>query len=149
MRLKERAHTRVGSAPAGRFAREAKVELPVTTTTQSRWITIALRVHHLPERLKAGVCLALVVAVWGWVDVRRRGAVDPNDPGLHKTDFTVYTEAGAAFFDGRPPYEVTNPRGWGYLYPPPFAMLVAPLHALRPEAQVLVWFCLLYTSRCV
>jgi len=94
----------------------------------------------LPERLKAGVCLALVVAVWGWVDVRRRGAVDPNDPGLHKTDFTVYTEAGAAFFDGRAPYEVTNPRGWGYLYPPPFAMLVAPLHKVLPETQVLVWF---------
>ena len=60
--------------------------------------------------------------------------------GIHKTDFTVYTEAGAAFFDGRPPYEVTNPRGWGYLYPPPFAMLVAPLHALPPRGQVLVWF---------
>ena len=116
------------------------MEIPVTTTRQSRWITIALRVHHLPERLKAGICLALVVAAWGWVDVRRRGVVDPNDPGLHKTDFTVYTEAGAAFFDGRPPYEVTNPRGWGYLYPPPFAMLVAPLHSLRPETQVLVWF---------
>jgi hypothetical protein len=82
------------------------------------------------------------MAIWGWVDVRLRGQVDPNDRGLHKTDFTVYTEAGAAFFDGRPPYEVTNPRGWGYLYPPVFAMLVAPLHSLLPPAQVLVWFAL-------
>ena len=63
-------------------------------------------------------------------------------PDIHKTDFTVYTEAGAAFFDGRDPYAVTNPRGWGYLYPPLFAIVVAPLHALPPQAQVLVWFAL-------
>ncbi len=84
--------------------------------------------------------LAVALAIWGWVDVRVRGQVDPHDRGLHKTDFTVYTEAGAAFFDGRQPYEVTNPRGWGYLYPPAFAMLVAPLHALLPQVQVLIWF---------
>ena len=69
-----------------------------------------------------------------------RGLVDPHNEGLHKTDFTVYTEAGAAFFDGRDPYTVTNPRGWGYLYLPLFAMLMAPLHALPPEWQVTVWF---------
>jgi hypothetical protein len=85
-------------------------------------------------------CIAF--AIWGWTDVRLRGTVDPADMGIHKTDFTVYTEAGAAFFDGRDPYRVTNPRGWGYLYPPPFAIVVAPLHALPPQAQVLVWFAL-------
>jgi len=52
-----------------------------------------------------------VLAVWGWFDVRVRGTIDPNS-AIHKTDFTVYTEAGAAFFDGRDPYKVTNPRGW-------------------------------------
>jgi len=86
--------------------------------------------------------LALVFAIWGWFDVRLRGTVDPHNRDLHKTDFTVYTEAGAAFFDGRNPYGVTNPRGWGYLYPPLFAMLVAPLHALDPRMQVLAWFAL-------
>ena len=60
----------------------------------------------------------------------------------HRTDFTVYTEAGAAFFDGRDPYQVSNPRGWRYLYPPMFAILVAPLHALSPMGQVAVWFVL-------
>ena len=74
--------------------------------------------------------------------MRLRGTVDPAEIWIHKTDFTVYTEAGAAFFDGRDPYAVTNPRGWKYLYPPLFAMLVAPLHALPPQAQVLVWFAL-------
>lgn len=74
--------------------------------------------------------------------MRNRGSVDPNQPWVHKTDLTVYTEAGAAFFDGRDPYTVTNPRGWGYLYPPLFAMLVAPLDQLDTRNQVLVWFAL-------
>jgi hypothetical protein len=84
--------------------------------------------------------LALALAAWGWFDVRKRGSVEPGN--IHMTDFTVYTEAGAAFFDGRDPYSVTNPRGWGYLYPPLFAMLVAPLDRLQPTTQVLIWFAL-------
>ncbi len=100
------------------------------------WPPPGLGTHR--ARITLFVCLAF--AIWGWVDVRLRGMVKPDDPTWHKTDFTVYTEAGAAFFDGREPYAVTNPRGWGYLYPPAFAMLVAPLHALPTSAQVLVWF---------
>lgn len=86
------------------------------------------------------VLLMFGFAVWGWVDVRKRAKVDPQDIFAHRTDFTVYTEAGAAFFDGRDPYEVGNPRGWKYLYPPLFAMLVAPLHALPPQTAVMIWF---------
>ena len=81
-----------------------------------------------------------LICIWGWCDVRQRGYPHPEDPLQHKTDFTVYTEAGAAFFDGRPPYEVTNPRGWTYLYPPMFALLVAPLHVLPSQDQVMIWF---------
>lgn len=88
------------------------------------------------------IALAVAFGIWGWADVRLRGTVDPRDERIHKTDFTVYTEAGAAFFDGRDPYDVANPRGWKYLYPPLFAMLVAPLHAFDPRAQVLIWFAL-------
>ncbi len=80
------------------------------------------------------------MTVWGIVDVRRRGYLCPERPWEHRTDLTVYTEAGAAFFDGRAPYEVANARGWTYLYPPLFAMLLAPLHVLAPQNQVLVWF---------
>lgn len=90
------------------------------------------------RRFVIGVLIALVI--WGWFDVRNRGRYDPGDHYGHKTDFTVYTEAGGAFFDGRPPYEVANPRGWKYLYPPLFALLVAPLHKLAPENQVYFWF---------
>ncbi|MGQ0667979.1 MAG: glycosyltransferase family 87 protein [Nitrospiraceae bacterium] len=87
------------------------------------------------------VAVALML-VWGFTDVRRRADVDPQNIGRHQTDFTVYTEAGAAFFDGRNPYLVTNPRGWYYLYPPLFALLVAPLHGLPPSWQGITWFLL-------
>jgi len=82
----------------------------------------------------------LGMCIWGWFDVRERGYPHPEDPLQHKTDFTVFTAAGAAFFDGRPPYEVSNPRGWTYLYPPLFAMVMAPLHILPSQDQVMVWF---------
>ncbi|MDZ4817867.1 MAG: glycosyltransferase family 87 protein [Planctomycetota bacterium] len=96
------------------------------------------RWYHDSRRVWA--ILALVIVIWGLTDVRRRGRIDPVDTFAHKTDFTVYTEAGAAFFDGRDPYEVTNTRGWHYLYPPLFAIVVAPLAALSSQAQVVVWY---------
>jgi len=88
------------------------------------------------------VWIALVAGLilWGWLDVRQRGFIRPDAPDEHKTDLTVYTEAGAALLDGRPPYEVANPRGWTYLYPPLFALLLAPLSHLQPQDQVFVWY---------
>ena len=77
------------------------------------------------------LALTAALIVWGLVDVRNRGRIDPGNLVEHRTDFTVYTEAGAACFDGRDPYGVTNARGWGYLYPPLLAILVAPLAAAR------------------
>jgi hypothetical protein len=94
------------------------------------------------RRAVFAAAILLPLLVWGWVDVRVRAQVDPRQPARHRSDLTVYTEAGLAFFDGRPPYEVTNPRGWHYLYPPLFALVVAPLGALDTEWQAFVWFCL-------
>ena len=91
-----------------------------------------------PRDLAVGLLAAL--AIWYHVDVARRGRVDPVHPEWHMTDFTVFTEAGAALFDGRDPYAVTNPRGWFYLYPPLFALMVAPLAALDPVSQVFAWY---------
>ena len=88
------------------------------------------------------IIVVALLLVWGFTDVRRRADLDPHNIGAHRTDFTVYTEAGAAFFDGRDPYAVTNPRGWHYLYPPLFALLVAPLHALPTSWQGVTWFLL-------
>ena len=84
--------------------------------------------------------LVIGLTIWGLLDVRERGQAHPDHVDFHRTDFTVYTEAGAAFFDGRDPYEVTNPRGWYYLYPPLFALLVSPLAALAFKSQVVVWY---------
>ncbi|MBN2581000.1 MAG: DUF2029 domain-containing protein [Pirellulales bacterium] len=80
------------------------------------------------------------LCIWCGVDVRQRGYPYLDQPNEHKTDLTVYTEAGAAFFDGREPYEVSNIRGWTYLYPPLLAVLLAPLHYLPTQEQVTVWF---------
>jgi hypothetical protein len=85
---------------------------------------------------------AVIVAltIWGYVSIGPNGRLEPGRTENHRTDFTVFTEAGAAFFDGRDPYRVANPRGWHYLYPPLFALLVAPLSAFDTESQVVFWF---------
>ena len=94
----------------------------------------------------AVLCLGMVI--WGLTDVRQRAHFDPvlaaENHALiagHRTDLTVFTEAGAAFFDERDPYEVTNPRGWMYLYPPLFAILMAPLYFLPPRSESIERFC--------
>jgi Glycosyltransferase family 87 len=86
------------------------------------------------------VALCVGLVIWGLTDVRRRGRVDPQHPEVHKTDFTVYTIAGQTMLYGGDPYAVSNSRGWKYLYPPLFALLVAPLDRLDPQAQVVSWF---------
>jgi Glycosyltransferase family 87 len=86
------------------------------------------------------VAIAVMLTIWGYVDIGPRGRILPGMVERHQTDFTVFTEAGAAFFDGRDPYRVHNPRGWHYLYPPLFAILMSPLSALDTESQVLVWY---------
>lgn len=86
--------------------------------------------------------LAIALAVWCALDVQKRALVDPARPDLHMTDVTVYTEAGRAFFDGRDPYEVANLRGWKYLYPPLFALLISPLAYATPAWQASGWFAL-------
>src|SRR5436190_940496 len=86
------------------------------------------------------VTVVVAIIVWGLTDVRQRARIDPHNISVHKTDFTVYTEAGAAMFDGRDPYQVANPRGWKYVYPPLFAIVMAPLHTWDPQFQVILWF---------
>jgi Glycosyltransferase family 87 len=86
------------------------------------------------------VILICGFTIWGHVFIGPNGRLLPGRTDEHRTDFTVFTEAGAAFFDGRNPYGVTNPRGWHYLYPPLFALVVAPLSLLDTESQVLFWY---------
>src|SRR6185437_8984662 len=44
-----------------------------------------------------------------------------------KTDFQVYARAAWAVRAGEDLYAVTDNNGWHYIYPPPFAILLAPL----------------------
>ncbi|HBH54279.1 MAG TPA: hypothetical protein DDY91_20535 [Planctomycetaceae bacterium] len=85
-----------------------------------------------------GVFLALLI--WCAVDVMVRARVDPEKPSLHMTDVTVYTEAAKAILAGEDPYQVTNIRGWPYIYPPLFAVLMSPLAPLPEPWQAAVWF---------
>ena len=95
-----------------------------------------------PQVRERDVIVALLVGltVWFFLDVGPRGRISTSQIQLHRTDFTVYTAAGAAFFDGRDPYAVTNPRGWFYLYPPLFALMVAPISGLDSVLQVMIWY---------
>ncbi|MHC4491477.1 MAG: glycosyltransferase 87 family protein [Planctomycetota bacterium] len=95
----------------------------------------------LGARRRALLALLLAVLLTGGLyDVRRRARIDPERPEKHHTDLTVYTEAGAAFHDGRDPYAVTNVRGWHYVYPPLFALLLAPLAPWPSPWQATVWY---------
>jgi hypothetical protein len=96
--------------------------------------------HSRSNRWVWAAALMVAVVAWGFADVRRRGLPWPDRPKEHKTDLTVFTEAGRAFFDGRAPYEVANSRGWKYLYPPLFAIVMAPLWHLPGEDQAIIWY---------
>ncbi len=95
---------------------------------------------HIRRHWAVFLGLVIALAVWCAVDVSQRAQVDRTRPGLHKTDVTVYIGAGRAFFDGRDPYEVANIRGWKYVYPPLFALLISPLSYLTEPWQATVWF---------
>ncbi|RPI86249.1 MAG: DUF2029 domain-containing protein, partial [Planctomycetaceae bacterium] len=86
--------------------------------------------------------LAAALVVWCAVDVAPRARIIPGQLHLHMTDFTVYTEAARAILNGQSPYEATNVRGWPYVYPPLFALLVSPLAPLPEPWQAAAFFAL-------
>jgi hypothetical protein len=95
----------------------------------------------LPDRRVRVVVLGVAVAallVFGWINVRGRARLDA--PQGHRSDFTVYTAAATAVAEGRSPYDAANASGWGYIYPPLFAILVSPFRDLAPTSQAWSWF---------
>lgn len=90
-----------------------------------------------------GILFALLI--WFVLDPLRRARIDPENPSLHMTDFTVYTEAAKAMLAGDDPYAVTNIRGWPYIYPPLFAVLVSPIAELPDPwpAGIFFWISIL------
>jgi hypothetical protein len=80
--------------------------------------------------------LALGLVIGVGVSTVNRAAISP----VQRTDFTVYQLAGKAVIDGTDIYQVRNVRGWAYVYPPPFAILMAPFALLSVFWGALVWY---------
>ncbi|HXI84572.1 MAG TPA: glycosyltransferase family 87 protein [Verrucomicrobiae bacterium] len=80
--------------------------------------------------------MALALTVGLGVSTVYRAAIWP----IQRTDFTVYQLAGQAVVDGTDIYQVRNVRGWAYVYPPPFAILMAPFAQLSVFWGALVWY---------
>ncbi len=90
----------------------------------------------MDKRRQTYIVIIIAMAIWGLTDVRRRASLEHT----HRTDITVFTTAGAAFFDGRDPYSVKSPRGWQYNYPPLFAIAFSPLSKLETTTAAIIWF---------
>jgi hypothetical protein len=72
---------------------------------------------------------------------------------LELNDFSVYYTAAHAVLEGLDPYATRGPNGRPYLYPPGFAVLLAPLAALPYPAAAVLWtvlgFAAVLTSLCL
>jgi hypothetical protein len=78
------------------------------------------------------VFIAVMVVLLIGLGYRTIYSVAWND--IERTDYTVYRAAGQAVIDQTNIYEAHNVRGWLYVYPPPFAILMIPFAKLS-----LVW----------
>jgi hypothetical protein len=61
---------------------------------------------------------------------------------VHRTDFTVYQEAGRAALNGGDIYNAPNPRGWLFMYLPVCAAAMAPFALLSVFWASLIWYLL-------
>ena len=79
--------------------------------------------------------LSLIIVVVGFETVYR-SAWDE----IQRTDYTVYTAVGQAVIDHANLYNVQNIRGWRYVYPPPFAILMVPFAMVSYAMGSFVWY---------
>jgi hypothetical protein len=59
---------------------------------------------------------------------------------IHRCDFTVDTAAGRAVLDGSDIYQAHNVRGWYYIYPPLFAILMVPFALVPTFWAAFAWY---------
>src|SRR5512135_3085387 len=59
---------------------------------------------------------------------------------IERTDFTVYRAAGRAVLEGADIYQAHNSRGWAYVYPPPFAIVMVPFAKMSVFWGALIWY---------
>jgi glycosyl transferase family 87 len=60
----------------------------------------------------------------------------------HNSDFETYRAVGWAVLTGSDIYQVRNSRGWPYVYPPPFAILMTPFAQMSIFAGSVTWYVL-------
>jgi len=86
----------------------------------------------------------LLFAFFAWITLFRAGPY--GAPGhqwgspAHRTDFTVYRDAAEAVLHGQDPYIIRNVRGWAYVYPPPYSIVMIPFALLPLPVSVLAWY---------
>jgi len=93
-------------------------------------------VRKASRRIIPVSALVIALAVVGVITVRKAAV-----PG-QSTDFTVYLAAGRDVLSsgGKALYSITDARGLHYIYPPLFAVLMAPLAALPPAMASASWY---------
>jgi hypothetical protein len=91
----------------------------------------------MPSRRIFYALLILCVIIVGVITVYR-AAFD----SIERTDYTVYTAAGQAILDRQDIYLAQNVRGWRYVYPPPFAILLVPFARMPLALGALIWYLL-------
>ena len=82
------------------------------------------------------------MTIWIFVDVRRRGRIEPDRPHVHRTDVTAYTAAAEVWWDGgssEEAYTASSPRGWRYIYVPFFGTILGPLGKIDTKSQSLLF----------
>ena len=93
----------------------------------------------LDSKIKwAVVGLALVTVVVLGVLMVHRAAFSTE----LNSDFITYRAAGWAVLTGTDIYQVQNPRGWPYVYPPPFAILMTPFAQMSAFIGSIIWYVL-------
>src|SRR6266478_8575523 len=93
----------------------------------------------LDSRMKwAVVGLALVMVVVLGVLMVHRAAFSTE----LNSDFMTYRAAGWAVLTGSDIYETQNSRGWPYVYPPPFAILMTPFAEMSAFTGSIIWYVL-------
>lgn len=88
------------------------------------------------KRIVLVLAVALVVIVGGVAVYRAAFSAE------RRSDFLVYRTAGAAVLAGSDIYEAQNPRGWLYVYPPVFAIFMAPFAVVNVAMSMAIWYAL-------
>ena len=84
----------------------------------------------------AGLAVILVVVLGVQMVHRAAFSTELN------SDFTTYRAAGWAVLTGGDIYKAQNSRGWPYVYPPPFAILMTPFAQLSALTGSIIWYVL-------